>query len=133
MSKGFVKKVTSVALGLTLAVSFTTVQSVDASMNEDERTRGGIKLTNDHISALGSKKVGGGTWSYGTKRSGWRSQYKTVWSHYWHPTKVHGASAQLGARTPDRACVGPDKTAKASQTAKTDDTGYAYWNTSCGR
>ncbi|WP_369126361.1 lactococcin 972 family bacteriocin [Paludifilum halophilum] len=113
-----------VAVTSVCALAFVAAPSADAAS-------GGVELTSDKVTAFGSKKVGGGTWSYGTERSGWRSQYKTVWSNYWHPDEVHGSSAQLGSRTPDRDCRYADKESKASQTAKTSDTGYAYWNTSC--
>ncbi|QTD42770.1 lactococcin 972 family bacteriocin [Sporosarcina sp. Te-1] len=110
------------------AVSILSIASVSASNDEANTKGGGIALTNEQITPFASQKVDGGTWSYGTST---KSGTKTVYSNYWHPDKNHGSSAQLGSRTPDRDCVGPDKESKASQSAKTNDTGYAYYNLSC--
>ncbi|QKG84708.1 bacteriocin [Kroppenstedtia pulmonis] len=88
----------------------------------------GVELKNSDVTPFASKKVGGGVWEYGTYKEG---GIKTVYSYYWHPTKVHGASAQLGANTPARACAKKDKTARARVSGKTNATGYAYWNTTC--
>lgn len=134
MRKKIIKKVSSVVLGLTICTSFATVSSAKSNVEGEE---GGIELTeltNSEVTPFStSKQVGGGTWTYDSYKHGWLNRYKTVWSDYWHPNLTHGSSAQLGARTPDRDCVGPDLVSHASQTEKTDDTAYVYWNTSCTR
>ncbi|GIP61998.1 hypothetical protein J32TS6_05530 [Virgibacillus pantothenticus] len=125
MNKTPKKRVLITFLSLVLALSFGVPVFADS---------GGIELKEDRvITVFASKKVGGGTWEYGTKTSGilkWKR--KKVWSNYWHPNKTHGSSAQLGAKTPNRSCVKKDKTSYASQKSKnTNLTGYAYWNTNC--
>ncbi|MFD1435860.1 lactococcin 972 family bacteriocin [Kroppenstedtia eburnea] len=89
---------------------------------------GGVELTNSDVTPFASKKVGGGTWEYGTKKSG---GYKTAYSYYWHPTKTHGASDQVGAKKPNRDCVTKDKVARAEKKRKSNETAYVYWNTTC--
>lgn len=89
---------------------------------------GGVELTNSDVTPFASKKVGGGTWEYGTKKS---DGYKTAYSYYWHPTKTHGASDQVGAKKPARDCVTKDKVARAEKKRKSNETAYVYWNTTC--
>ncbi|WP_078392829.1 lactococcin 972 family bacteriocin [Shouchella patagoniensis] len=95
-----------------------------------EETSGGGIVGEDYVSIF--KQVGGGTWDQGTKTKGIFNKTKEVWSNYWHPSKVHGSAAQLGAKTPNRSCVKKDLTSKAFQSSSnTDLTAYTYWNTSC--
>lgn len=124
LGKGFVKKVFSVVTGLAL-VGVMSVSSVDAA---ETGTSGGVELTNQDVTPFASKKVGGGTWEYGTKKSG---GYKIAYSYYWHPKKTHGASAQVGASSPARACVAKNKVARAEKKRKSKETAYVYWNTTC--
>jgi hypothetical protein len=121
LNECYIRKVFTATLGIAL-VGLMAVSPADAAS-------GGVEVTNETVTPFA--QAGGGTWTYGDYKSGWLSQYKTVYSNYWHPTKVHGSAAQLGSRTPNRDCVYADKQSKASQTAKTKDTAYAYWNTSC--
>lgn len=125
LGNSIVKKISSVALSLGMLVSFATVSSAQ------EPTSGGKALSNSEITPFGGAQVGGGNWEYDHWTHGWLNAYKTVYSDYWHPDKVHGSSATLGAATPARDCVAKDKTSHAQMTKKTDATAYVYWNTSC--
>lgn len=103
-----------------MVISFATVSSAQ------EQTSGGKALTNDEVSVFGGGQVGGGNWEYDSWKHGWLYKKKTVYSDYWHPTKVHGSSATLGANTPVRDCVAKDKKSHAQMTKKTDSTAYVY-------
>ncbi|MFI0815475.1 lactococcin 972 family bacteriocin [Streptomyces sp. NPDC021115] len=72
---------------------------------------------------LGSKKVGGGTWSYGTGTDG---AYKGCYSDYIHPSKKHSASIAIGGNT-DKDVREADVWAKAYGKSGMGHTCYTYW------
>lgn len=84
---------------------------------DDSPTSGGV-------GTLATKKVGGGTWSYGSG-SDWL--YKSCWSNYKHNTKYHSSSAVIGSAT-HTDYANAKKWSKARATAGYAHTCYAYWN-----
>ncbi|WP_257573429.1 lactococcin 972 family bacteriocin [Streptomyces sp. JJ66] len=76
------------------------------------------------MTPLATKKVGGGTWNYGTRAAGLDGS--TCYSNYIHPSKKHTATViKAGYTYKDYA--NPDVWAKAKITAGAAYTCYTYW------
>ncbi|MFC2266340.1 MAG: lactococcin 972 family bacteriocin [Peptidiphaga sp.] len=71
------------------------------------------------------KRVGGGTWNYG---SGWTS----AWSYYTHGSRCHSSAVLGGDHSPQRSGpTRPGRTAVAQDSHKPWQTMSTYWNNRC--
>lgn len=75
-------------------------------------------------SAAISKNVGGGIWSYSLE------PVRVVTSQYYHATKKHGSSVQIGKNKPLRDCAKAGGTSFAKLSGMSG-TRYAYWHNYC--
>ena len=70
--------------------------------------------------------VGGGIWDYGTKVSGLNQ--KTVWSNYYHPTRMHKSSVTIGTTAASSGWVDKGSTSYASAVGSWSDQTHAYYD-----
>lgn len=78
------------------------------------------------VTSAFAANVGGGVWDYGTKISGVNE--KTVYSNYYHPSKVHKSSCIIGTTASSSGWVGKGLTSYASATGKWTDQTHAYYD-----
>lgn len=70
--------------------------------------------------------VGGGVWDYGTKVSGVNE--KTVYSNYYHGSKLHKSSCSIGTTAVSSGWVKAGTTSYASATGKWSAQTHAYYD-----
>ncbi|QKG83620.1 hypothetical protein GXN76_03450 [Kroppenstedtia pulmonis] len=114
-------------MSLALALTFASVSSANAASGSVDLTDV-APLKSDAVTPF-SENVGGGTWDYGTRLVNFGTQ-KEVYSNYYHATKNHGSTAQIGTKS-NSSCVRPKSTSYASARGGLFDSTRAFWNTSC--
>lgn len=70
--------------------------------------------------------VDGGVWDYGTRVSG--INQKTVYSNYFHPSRVHRSSVTIGTTYVDSNWVPSGQTSYASATGSWTAETHAYYD-----
>lgn len=103
-----------------------------ASAGEFEATSGsytyGVNEVTSEIKPRVTEYVGGGTWTHDVKVDG--NLMKTCTSSYYHSTKKHSATAQVGSDKQRKTVTEyAGRTARASYTNKYGFTAKAFWNT----
>ncbi|GGA49559.1 hypothetical protein GCM10007416_23310 [Kroppenstedtia guangzhouensis] len=127
MAGSIIKKVSGVTMSLALALTFASVSSANAASGSVDLTD--VKSLKSGAVTPFSVNVGGGTWDYGTRLVSFGTK-KEVYSNYYHGTKNHGSTAQIGTQS-NKSCVRPGSTSYASARGGLFDSTHAYWNTSC--
>ncbi|MFJ2240985.1 lactococcin 972 family bacteriocin [Streptomyces sp. NPDC087859] len=99
-----------------------------ANAEESEPTEWGMAAievdpTSTSVTPMSAKLVGGGVWSYGTELT---SSGKRCWSHYYHDSKKHSATAKISVFS-TKVYASAGNTAKASETWGAAYTCYVYW------
>jgi lactococcin 972 family bacteriocin len=84
-----------------------------------------VTIDESGISTLSTKKVGGGTWSYGTSADG---VYKRCYSNYKHNSKHHSSAAVIAGKSVTRY-ADAGLWSRAHATAGWAYTCHTYWNT----
>lgn len=70
--------------------------------------------------------IDGGVWDYGTNITG--INRKTVYSNFFHPTKVHRSSVTIGTTYADSGWVLSKQTSYASAEGSWGDDTHAYYD-----
>lgn len=100
---------------------------VTEAAGKDKATSGSVDLTNSEVTPFTTANVGGGTWSYGTDYVFPLS--KKVYSNYYHGSKVHSSTSQIGTLVNKSGKIKAGSTSYSDAKGGSGDSTHAYWNT----